>query len=208
MQGARRRPWWLPRASRATPQTPLSLPTLRDRADFPSCGVVASLLGIYPTSSAPPCLRGNLPRSRPRGILRQAPTAPSCPELVPRRRPRSPLLFVATRKWCRRSHRATRIGAASQPRCTGAPRRAPIRAVRKVAHCEHPTARVPGDRSEPQFPRAVRQRKSCRANPCSPDPRSRYRAARRMRTPHPRRAENCGSAARGCTRLLVQKGGS
>src|SRR6266436_6766202 len=73
MQGARRRPWWLPRASRATPQTPLSLPTLRDRADFPSCGVVASLLGAYPTASAPPCLRGNLPRSRPRGILRQAP---------------------------------------------------------------------------------------------------------------------------------------
>src|SRR6266851_2423401 len=73
MQGARRRPWWLPRASRATPQTPLSLPTLRDRADFPSCGVVASSLGAHPTSSAPPCLRGNLPRSRPREILRQAP---------------------------------------------------------------------------------------------------------------------------------------
>src|SRR5882762_9707336 len=73
MQGARRRPWWLRRASRATPQTPLSLPTLRDRADFPSCGVVASLLGAYPTASAPPCLRGNLPRSRPREILRQAP---------------------------------------------------------------------------------------------------------------------------------------
>src|SRR5260370_38461542 len=73
MQGARRGPWWVPRASRATPQTPLSLPTLRDRADFPSCGVVASLLGTYPTSSAPPCLRGNLPRSRPRRILRQAP---------------------------------------------------------------------------------------------------------------------------------------
>src|ERR1700730_7121326 len=73
MQGARRSPWWLPRASRATPQTPLSLPTLRDRADFPSCGVVASLLGTYPTASAPPCLRGNLPRSRPREILRQAP---------------------------------------------------------------------------------------------------------------------------------------
>jgi len=81
MQGARRRPWWLPRASRATPQTPQrtdpparsnttvahqqsALPTLRDRADFPSCGVVASLLGIYPTSSAPPCLRGNLPAVR------------------------------------------------------------------------------------------------------------------------------------------------
>src|SRR5260221_9433472 len=63
----------VPRASRATPQTPLSLPTLRDRADFPSCGVVASLLGAYPTASAPPCLRGNLPRSRPRRILRQAP---------------------------------------------------------------------------------------------------------------------------------------
>src|SRR5712691_10930126 len=74
MPGARRGPWWLPRASRATPQTPLSLPTLRDRADFPSCGVVASSLGIYPTSSAPPCLRGNLPRSRPREILRQAPS--------------------------------------------------------------------------------------------------------------------------------------
>src|ERR1700716_550049 len=27
----------------------------------------------YPTSSAPPCLRGNLPRSRPRERLRQAP---------------------------------------------------------------------------------------------------------------------------------------
>src|SRR5260221_12489883 len=90
MQGARRRPWWLPRASRATPQTPQrteppappntmvaleqsALPTLRDRADFPSCGVVASSLGVGPTSSAPPCLRGNLPRSRPREILRQAP---------------------------------------------------------------------------------------------------------------------------------------
>src|SRR5260370_38187263 len=90
MQGARRGPWWLPRASRATPQTPhltdpiarssptlaheqRALPTLRDRADFPSCGVVASLLGYYPTASAPPCLRGNLPRSRPREILRQAP---------------------------------------------------------------------------------------------------------------------------------------
>src|SRR5229473_3901799 len=75
MQGARRRPWWLPRASRATPQTPhrtdpltrhgttvaheqTALPTLRDRADFPSCGVVASLLGYYPTSSAPPHLSG------------------------------------------------------------------------------------------------------------------------------------------------------
>src|SRR6266700_3162993 len=82
MQGARRRPWWLPRASRATPQTPLALPSLRDRADFPSCGVVASLLGYYPTSSAPPCLRGNLPRSRPREILRQAPWA-----AVPRANP-------------------------------------------------------------------------------------------------------------------------
>ncbi len=78
------------RTSRATPQTPQrtdpparpntmvaleqsALPTLRDRADFPSCGVVASLLGHYPTASAPPCLRGNLPRSRPREILRQAP---------------------------------------------------------------------------------------------------------------------------------------
>src|SRR6266446_3459483 len=50
--------------SRATPQTPLSLPTLRDRADFPSCGVVASLLGAYPTASAPPCLRGEICRGR------------------------------------------------------------------------------------------------------------------------------------------------
>src|ERR1700688_175197 len=124
MQGARRRPWWLPRASRATPQTPQrtdpparpntmvaleqsALPTLRDRADFPSCGVVlgapaprpvgpprsrrssrlpadlvASLLGIYPTSSAPPCLRGNLPRSRPREILRQAPSRRSVGDAV------------------------------------------------------------------------------------------------------------------------------
>src|SRR5260370_30811761 len=73
MHGARRRPWWLPRASRATPQTPLSLPTLRDRADFPSSIVVASSLGPGPTASAPPRLRGNLPRSRPREILRQAP---------------------------------------------------------------------------------------------------------------------------------------
>src|SRR5467141_3436871 len=90
MQGARPRPWWLPRASRATPQTPQrtdpparpntmvaleqsALPTLRDRADFPSCGVVASLLGIYPTASAPPPLSGNLPRSRPRRLLSQAP---------------------------------------------------------------------------------------------------------------------------------------
>jgi len=51
-----------------------ALPTLRDRADFPSSIVVASLLGIHPTASAPPRLRGNLPRSRPREILRQAPT--------------------------------------------------------------------------------------------------------------------------------------
>src|ERR1022692_176448 len=80
-----------------------SLPPLRTLADFPSCGVVlgapcaspcgpprsrrssrlpadlvASLLGHYPTASAPPCLRGNLPRSRPREILRQAPE--SCAE--------------------------------------------------------------------------------------------------------------------------------
>src|SRR5258707_9459970 len=96
VRGARCRRWWLPRASRATPQTahrtdPLirhgttvaheqtALPTLRDRADFPSCGVVASLLGYYPTSSAPPCLRGNLPRSRPRRILRQAPLLAGLP---------------------------------------------------------------------------------------------------------------------------------
>src|ERR1700737_3100301 len=73
MQGARRRPWWAPRTSRATPQTPLSLPTLRERADFSSFVVVASLLELGPTASAPPRLRKNLPRSRPRGIPRQAP---------------------------------------------------------------------------------------------------------------------------------------
>src|SRR5467141_3987290 len=74
MQGARRRPWWLPRASRATPQTPLSLPTLRDRADFPSCGVVASLLGIYPTASAPPHLSGKSAAVAATEIFRQAPS--------------------------------------------------------------------------------------------------------------------------------------
>src|SRR5580693_4900574 len=62
-----------PRPSRATPQTPLSQPTLRDRADFASSIVVASSLGLDPTTSAPPRLKRNLPRSRPRGILRQAP---------------------------------------------------------------------------------------------------------------------------------------
>src|ERR1700730_6055146 len=93
MQGARRRPWWVPRTSRATPQTPQltdllaplnptvaheqsALPTLRERADFPSFVVVASLLGLDPTASAPPRLRKNLPRSRPRGILRQDPWLP------------------------------------------------------------------------------------------------------------------------------------
>src|SRR5450631_745457 len=50
-----------PRASRATPQTPLSQPTRKDRADFPSLVVVASSLGLDPTASAPPRLRGNLP---------------------------------------------------------------------------------------------------------------------------------------------------
>src|SRR5258706_2429428 len=73
MQGARRSPWWVPRASRATPQTPLTLPTLRTLANFASFVVVASLLGIYPTASAPPRLKRNLPRSRPRGMLGQAP---------------------------------------------------------------------------------------------------------------------------------------
>jgi len=56
MQGARRRPWRAPRTSRATPQTPLSQPTLRTLADFPSFIVVASLLGLRPTASAPPRL--------------------------------------------------------------------------------------------------------------------------------------------------------
>src|ERR1700731_3590409 len=73
MQGARRRPWFIPRASRATPQTPLAEPTLRERTDLPSFVVVASSLGAYPTSSAPPRLKANPSRSRPRGILRQAP---------------------------------------------------------------------------------------------------------------------------------------
>src|ERR1700674_3087217 len=82
MLGARRRPWWLPRASRATPQTPLSQPTRRDRADFPSLVVVASSLGLDPTASAPPRLRENLPRSRPREILRQAPCLPRDPLLA------------------------------------------------------------------------------------------------------------------------------
>src|SRR6267143_1287580 len=40
---------------------------------FPLMRRCRLLIGPYPTSSAPPCLRGNLPRSRPREILRQAP---------------------------------------------------------------------------------------------------------------------------------------
>ena len=44
MQGARRGPWLIPRASRATPQTPLPEPTLRERTDLPSFIVVASSL--------------------------------------------------------------------------------------------------------------------------------------------------------------------
>src|ERR1700730_1490494 len=81
MQGARRRLWRARPASRATPQTPLSLPTLRERADFSSFVVVASLLGIDPTASAPPRLRKNLPRSRPRGVLRQAPAVVPAPAI-------------------------------------------------------------------------------------------------------------------------------
>src|ERR1700720_1420727 len=98
MHGRPSAPIRWPRQSSKAAYGQRSLPTLRDRADFPSCGVVlgapaprpvgpprsrrssrlpadlvASLLGHYPTSSAPPCLRGNLPRSRPREILRQAP---------------------------------------------------------------------------------------------------------------------------------------
>src|SRR5271163_3986219 len=75
MQGARRGTWWVLRPNRATPQTPLTRPTLRDRADFASSIVVASLLGLDPTASAPPRLKPNPARSRPRGILRQAPGA-------------------------------------------------------------------------------------------------------------------------------------
>src|SRR5208282_6669069 len=74
MQGARRRPWRALRPRRATPQTHVSRPTLRDRADFASSVVVASSLGVDPTTSAPPRLKRNLPRSRPRGLLRQAPS--------------------------------------------------------------------------------------------------------------------------------------
>src|SRR5580692_1187624 len=59
MQGARRRAWLIPRPSRATPQTPLAEPTRRDRTDLPSLIVVASLLGIDPTASAPPRLKAN-----------------------------------------------------------------------------------------------------------------------------------------------------
>src|SRR5882724_9966365 len=46
MQGARRGPWLIPRPSRATPQTPLPEPTLRERTDLPSFVVVASSLGL------------------------------------------------------------------------------------------------------------------------------------------------------------------
>src|SRR5450631_78998 len=59
MQGARRWAWLIPRPSRATPQTPLAEPTRRDRTDLPSFVVVASLLGIDPTASAPPRLKAN-----------------------------------------------------------------------------------------------------------------------------------------------------
>src|SRR6202795_939353 len=79
--------------SRATPQTPLSLPTLRDRADFPSSIVVASSLGPSPTASAPPRLRGNLPRSRPREIPTQAPK----PEVIslPHETARRPRIWIS-----------------------------------------------------------------------------------------------------------------
>src|ERR1700722_3823065 len=93
MQGARRWAWLIPRPSRATPQTPLAEPTRRDRTDLPSLIVVASLLGIDPTASAPPRLKANPSRSRPRGILRQAPRPASAnsadrrpqPQVPPRR---------------------------------------------------------------------------------------------------------------------------
>jgi len=90
---------------------------------------------------------------------------------------------------------------------TGAARRAPTSPVQKAARSEHPTARVPGGRSAAQFLRAVRPRKSCRANHVT-GPRSHHRAGRRMRTPRPRHAENCGSASRGCTGLLAPTGDS
>src|ERR1700688_632746 len=40
------------------------------------------LIGIYPTSSAPPRLKANPSRSRPRGTLRQAPSAKLPPRLA------------------------------------------------------------------------------------------------------------------------------
>jgi len=58
MQGARRRPWWLPTGKPCNAADAPLLANPSDRADFPSCGVVASLLGTYPTSSAPPCPEG------------------------------------------------------------------------------------------------------------------------------------------------------
>src|SRR5260370_24967396 len=65
----------MPRPSRAPPQTPLPEPTLRERTDLPSFVVVVSSLGSNPTSSAPPRLKANPSRSRPRGTLRQAPAS-------------------------------------------------------------------------------------------------------------------------------------
>src|SRR5271165_466081 len=72
MQGARRRPWLIPRPSRATPQTALAEPTLRDRTDLPSF-IVSTPYLLDPTASAPPRLKATPSRSRPPGMLRQAP---------------------------------------------------------------------------------------------------------------------------------------
>jgi len=71
LQGARRRPWWVPRQAVQRRRAPLLQPFGTGQISL--MRRCRSLLGHYPTASAPPCLRGNLPRSRPRRILRQAP---------------------------------------------------------------------------------------------------------------------------------------
>jgi len=62
MQGARRGPWWY-HGQAVQRRNVLSLPTLRDRqiSLMRRCRL---LIGYRPNGVAPPCLRGNLPRSR------------------------------------------------------------------------------------------------------------------------------------------------